>query len=199
MTTVEFKTAFLARFYAEVGVDALGWEDDEISEFLNFAQLTLVINNARAGNLSAISNLINTTSLLTPVEEDEGEYSLDMSPLDFFYLIDGRAVTSSGNYPVERIESEHINAFKSNPYNTSFFRFPRAAQNEENSISIMISNGESFGVGGGVYIRYVKKPTSIDIEGSVTTNLNETLHNEIVDIAVRRAVKVMVQTGQSAQ
>ena len=46
MTSAEFKIAFETRFYAATTVNGLGWSNDEISEFLNYSQNSLVWHTA---------------------------------------------------------------------------------------------------------------------------------------------------------
>ena len=202
MTSAEFKIAFETRFYAATTVNGLGWSNDEISEFLNYGQNTLVSAIAESGNLEAISNLVKLVNLAAPLETN-GEFRFNPAINDLYVLIDAELVVSGNNYPMEKIGVEAISAFKVTPYNTAIFRQPKIAI--DNSLGL---DTPTFVVLKGTYIvgtpsalnyRYVVKPTAIDIDTPTETNLNIVLHDKVVDIAVQKAVETYIKTGQSTQ
>jgi len=203
MTSAEFKIAFETRFYAATTVNGLGWSNDEISEFLNYGQNTLVSAIVESGNLEAISNLVKlgTISAIPSLTSGERRFAANIS--NYYTLIDAELVVSVNNYPMEKIGVETISAFKVTPYNTAIFRQPKIAIDDslgnDYPTFVVLQGGYIAGTPSALNYRYVVKPTAIDIDNSITTNLNIVLHDKIVDIAVQKAVETYIKTGQSTQ
>ena len=203
MIAAEFKIAFETRFYAATTVNSLGWSNDEISEFLNYAQNTIVKTAIDSGNLEAISNLVKVATIATASSTSaNGEIRFPTAISGFYDLIDAELVISGNNYPTEKILVTNISDFKVTPYNVALFRQPKVAVDYSlgNSITfVVLQGGYVSGTPSILNYRYAVKPTAIDIDNSITTNLNEKLHDSIVDLAVQKAVETFIKTGQSTQ
>ena len=203
MTAAEFKIAFETRFYAATTVNSLGWSNDEISEFLNYAQNTIVKTAIDSGNLEAISNLVKVATIAAASSTSaNGEIRFPTAISGFYDLIDAELVISGNNYPTEKILATNISDFKVTPYNAALFRQPKVAVDYSlgNSITfVVLKGGYVEGTPSALNYRYVVKPTAIDIDNPGETNLNEKLHDGIVDLAVQKAVETFIKTGQSTQ
>lgn len=207
MTAAEFKIAFETRFYAATTVNSLGWSNDEISEFLNYAQNTIVKTAINSGNLEAISNLVKVATIAaTSSTSANGEIRFPTAISGFYDLIDAELVIDgvTNPYPTEKILVTNISDFKVTPYNVALFRQPKVAVDYSLGDSItfvVLQGGYVSGTPSALNYRYVVKPTTIDIESNPneTTNLNEKLHDSVVDSAVQKAVETFIKTGQSTQ
>ena len=207
MTAAEFKIAFETRFYAATTVNSLGWTNDEISEFLNYAQNSIVKTAIDSRNLEAISNLVKVATIAatsSTVTDNERRFPTAIS--GFYELVDAELIITdeSKPYAMERIPIANISDFKVTPYNAALFRQPKIAVDYSlgNSITfVVLQGGYVSGTPSALNYRYAVKPTAIDIESNPngTTNLNEKLHDSIVDLAVQKAVETFIKTGQSTQ
>src|SRR5574344_701657 len=119
MTAAEFKIAFETRFYAATTVNSLGWSDDEISEFLNYAQNTIVKTAIDSGKLEAISNLVKVATIAASSTSDNGEIRFPTAISGFYELVDAELIIAgeSKPYAMERIPIANISDFKVTPYN----------------------------------------------------------------------------------
>ena len=203
MTAAEFKIAFETRFYAATTVNSLGWSNDEISEFLNYAQNTIVKTAIDSGNLEAISNLVKVATIAAASSTSaNGEIRFPTAISGFYDLVDAELVISGNNYPTEKILATNISDFKVTPYNAALFRQPKVAVDYSLGDSItfaVLKGGYVEGTPSALNYRYVVKPIAIDIDNPGETNLNEKLHDSIVDLAVQKAVETFIKTGQSTQ
>lgn len=205
MTTTEFKIAFETRFYAATTVNSLGWSNDEISEFLNYAQNIIVKTAIDSGNLEAISNLVKVATIAVASSTSANEEIRFPTAISGFYdLIDAELVITeiTNPYPTEKILITNISDFKVTPYNAALFRQPKIAVDYSLGDSItfvVLQGGYVSGTPSALNYRYVVKPTAIDIDNPGEINLNEKLHDSIVDLAVQKAVETFIKTGQSTQ
>lgn len=205
MTAAEFKIAFETRFYAATTVNSLGWSNDEISEFLNYAQNTIVKTAIDSGNLEAISNLVKVATIAAASSiSANGEIRFPTAISGFYDLIDAELVIVDVTYPysMEKILATNISDFKVTPYNAALFRQPKVAVDYSLGDSItfvVLQGGYVSGTPSALNYRYVIKPTAINIDNSITTNINEKLHDSVVDLAVQKAVETFIKTGQSTQ
>lgn len=202
MNATEFKTAFETRFYAATTVNSLGWTDDEISEFLNYGLNSSVILAAESGDLEAVSNLVKSGELtVSTTPNNERRYAANIS--GFYYLISAELVAPSGTYPMEKIKQDEIVNFKVTPYNAAIFRKPKIAVDDSLGNNyptfVVLQGGLVPGTPTKMLYRILVKPTAIDISGNIGTNVNEILHDKIVDIAVAKAVETYLKTQQSSQ
>ena len=202
MNATEFKTAFETRFYAATTVNSLGWIDDEISEFLNYGLNSLVIATAESGDLEAVSNLVKSGELtVSTTPNNERRYAANIS--GFYYLISAELVINTNIYPMEKIKQDEIVNFKVTPYNAAIFRKPKIAVDDSLGNNyptfVILQGGLISGTPTKILYRILVKPTAIDISGNTGTNVNEILHDKIVDIAVAKAVETYLKTQQSSQ
>ena len=124
MTSAEFKIAFETRFYAATTVNSLGWSNDEISEFLNYAQNTIVKTAIDSGNLEAISNLVKVATIAAASSTSvDGEIRFPTAISGFYDLVDAELVITgiTNPYPTEKILATNISDFKVTPYNAALF------------------------------------------------------------------------------
>ena len=211
MTAAELKAYFLAEYDVATSLAAPGWEDDEISSFLNIAQDSIVTELHKIKDYSLLGELINTTNSINTFAHP---YDLrnavcftlsDATPSEsnsFFYYIDSRTQLTRTNptiteywIPNELIQRENANKFYVSRFNNPWFRNPKIYIES-------LDNGDDtvprFTVLVDAYtdiqtplleLTYLKRPRRIDITGNTTTDLNESLHQTIVQVAVEQVVK----------
>ncbi len=200
MDAAGFKDAFNARYYAAVGISAASWTDDEIDEFLNKAQRTLIDLYVGQGDYKKISNLLDTSTTVDPgVTNNKASVTLAI-----VHFIEGRVKLihsqfNSGSadfYPVEEIATEDINRFLPSAVNKTIFRTPKIAVSS-GGITLIVDSYSS--AVADLEITYIKPPLVFDLNGTpvVVTDLNENLHNNIVELAVESAVRANTKINQS--
>jgi hypothetical protein len=196
-----FIDAFNTRFYAATTADGLGWEEDEICEFLNSAQMKLVENFVGVGKVEDISELINSKTGYTVTSVSGKEYSVDFtSATGFMYFIEGKIALTSGSRNLDRISIAHLNSFRITEDNATVFRNPKIAIGQSGKIGVILIDSVSgiTSTATALSFRYVIEPTKFSDAGTCT-NLNVGVHDKIVDLAVQIAVSTMIKTGQSTQ
>ena len=203
MTAAEFKIAFETLFYAATTVNSLGWSDNEINNFLNYAQNSIVLSLVENQNLEAISNLIKVKSVDTIPQETNNEIKLVLNLHDYYMFIDGDVMIGSDRYPLEKIGVNSIEHYKVSKFNNATYRKPKIAIDGSSTIpvAIILKGGFISGTITEFNYRFLEKPTQIDIRTGIatTTNLNIILHDKIVEVAVAKAVESFIKTGQSTQ
>ena len=201
MDAVEFKIAFETLFYAATTVNSLGWSDNEINNFLNYAQNSIVISLVETQNLEAISNLIKVKSVDTIPPETNNEIKLVLNLHDYYIFIDGDVMVGSDRYPLEKIGVNSIEHYKVSKFNNATYRKPKIAIDGSSTIpvAIILKGGFISGTITEFNYRFLEKPTQINIGTNTTTNLNVMLHDKIVEVAVAKAVESFIKTGQSTQ
>lgn len=211
MTASELKAYFLAEYDVATSLAAPGWEDDEISSFLNIAQDSIVTELHKIKDYSLLGELINTTSSISTFTHP---YDLlnaicftlsDVTPLEansFFYYIDSRTKLTRTNpiiteswIPNQLIQRENANKFYVSRFNTPWFRNPKiyieSLDNGDDIVprfTILVDAYTDISTPL-VELTYLKRPARIDITGNTTTDLNESLHQTIVQVAVEQVVK----------
>jgi hypothetical protein len=201
MTAAEFKIAFETLFYAATTVNSLGWSDNEINNFLNYAQNSIVISLVETQNLEAISNLIKVGVVNTIPLETNNEIQLALNLPNYYIFIDGDVMIGSDRYPLEKIGVNSIEHYKVSKFNNATYRKPKIAIDGSGTIpvAIILKGGFISGTITEFNYRFLEKPTQINIGTNTTTNLNVTLHDKIVGVAVAKAVESFIKTGQSTQ
>lgn len=211
MTASELKAYFLAEYDVATSLAAPGWEDDEISSFLNIAQDSIVTELHKIKDYSLLGELINTTSSISTFTHP---YDLlnaicftlsDVIPLEansFFYYIDSRTKLTRTNptiteswIPNQLIQRENANKFYVSRFNTPWFRNPKiyieSLDNGDDIVprfTILVDAYTDISTPL-VELTYLKRPARINITGNTTTDLNESLHQTIVQVAVEQVVK----------
>ncbi len=201
MTAAEFKIAFETLFYAATTVNSLGWSDTEIDNFLNYAQNSIAISLVETQNLEAISNLIKVGVVNTIPSETNNEIRLALNLPNYYVFIDGNVMIGSDRYPLEKIGVNSIEHYKVSKFNNATYRKPKIAIDGSGTIpvAIILKGGLISGIITEFNYRFLEKPTQINIGTNTTTNLNVTLHDKIVGVAVAKAVETFIKTGQSTQ
>lgn len=219
MTTLsQFIEYFNTLFYAATTVDSMGWTDREICGFLNSAQLQLVEELAAVGNVDGISNLVVRKKITLNID-NVVEHALPIGNSgdleNYFYYLSGIVTLVKAypktigyrNFPLEKISILDVPKFTASINNMTYFRNPKIALG--NNYPDKNNTGEMFTLIVDVVttkikdvtISYIEKPQEFNDEGvnGTITNINESLHNRIVLIAVEMAVKSMLGTPQSTQ
>ena len=196
MNAAEFISAFNARYYAAVGISAAQWTIEEIDEFFNKAQRVLIHLLIQQDQLELIANLIEVEEPdLDPAEQTDGVYEYDVD-LSLIHFISGSIElehehNSDGRYPLHQIPVSAIDDFLPSPVNKTLFRTPKIAisgageENGDQQLTIIIdSYTEELR---NVRIKFAAHPEPFDLDDGNITNLNESLHSQLVDIAVESA------------
>ena len=210
MTAAEMKAYFLAEYDAATSLSAPGWEDSEISTFLNIAQDTIVTELFRNKDLSRLGELINTATNLStfphPAGVTNGVFT-NLSSVDnlglvnFFFYVDSRTTITRTNptmtsqqLPNELIDRDSAKKFYLTPYNKLWLKYPKVYIESLDSgddifprLVILVDAYTTLPLL--VDVTYLKRPVRISITGVTTTDLNESLHQTIVQLAVEQAVK----------
>lgn len=210
MTAAQMKAYFLAEYDAATSLSAPGWEDSEISTFLNIAQDTIVTELFKNKDLSRLGELINTTTNLSafphPNDIPNGVFinlsSVDTTGLaNFFFYVDSRTTVTRTNpviineyLPNELIDRDNAKKFYLTPYNKLWLKYPKAYiesldSGDDTSPRLVILVDAYTNLPLLIEVTYLKKPVRISITGVTTTDLNESLHQTIVQLAVEQAVK----------
>lgn len=204
MTAAEMKSQFLAQYDAATSLAGPGWEDDEISSFLNKAQKDMVVELFNKRILDLISNLIVTEQIsLTNSATITNAVisSLDLTNVnshEFLYYISSTTqitrtspTVTAGYVSNELIDVKDSLKFHKTDMNKVWFKYPKCYMEYISSASAVLvvlydsyTNAPTNG-----RIRFIKAPVEIDISGGTDTDINPVLHQEIVTKAVDEAVK----------
>ena len=211
MTAAEFKAYFLAEYDAATSLSAPGWEDSEISSFLNIAQDSIVTELFKSGDLSKLAELVTTvyfgaTSLHPSIDNGVWVDLVDITAKpNYFYYLNGKASISRTNpivtnkwVPFELIDRINASKFFKTPFNKPWFKYPKIFIDTFDSLDqntnvgtrfIILVDGYTSTNIASIEITYLQRPDRISITNNTTTNLNESLHQTIVALAVEQAVK----------
>ena len=200
MTALEMKQEFLARYDAATSLAAPGWENSEISEFLNISQKKLIFEAWVNKRYDLISNIIKETSeIISPTLVTDtlakNIYTYDLSLItDYLYYIQSQSeynrtspttVSGAQNQIVnEEIDLRQAAQFLTTVFNKPFFRQPKCFIS--NSRLKVIADAYSSIIG--LIVTYVKTPIDISIDNTTNTDVNEALHKDIVESAVLVAI-----------
>lgn len=207
MTAAEFKAYFLAEYDAATSLSAPAWEDSEISSFLNIAQDSIVTELYKLKDLGKLAELLLTSEFAcvphgTIANGSTFELSTVNANSDYFYYIDSRTYTAARTNPTianeiipnELIDRSNASKFFLTSFNKPWFRNPKVYID---TTTVFITNTSKFIILVDGYttlpvtieLTYIKRPVRIDITLGTTTELNESLHQTIVTLAVEQAVK----------
>ena len=224
MTAAQMKAYFLAEYDAATSFAAPGWEDTEISSFLNIAQDSIVSELYKNGDIHKISELLTTLTdlscLLHPTIANGiyiADSDVDATMLaEYFYYVSSRINITRTNpdvraeyIPAELVTRDVAPKFFVTPFNAAWFKYPKIFMESLEvqaalprfvflvdyyttvpQVNVSVQIGE---------ITYIKRPTRIDITGGTTTELNESLHQLIVQLAVQEALKAIKVTKVATQ
>lgn len=208
MTTAEMKAYFLSEYDAATSLSAPGFEDSDISSFLNIAQDNIVTELYKNKEYTKLSELFCTTSnlpLFSHPNIANGYYliALNLSSdglVDFFYYIDSRTKITRTNptitnewVPNDFITRDVANKLFKTALNKVWFKYPKSffemVDNGDTVRLMLVVIVDSYTTGTYGEVTYIKRPIRINITTSTKSELNESLHQGIVTLAVQEAVK----------
>ncbi len=224
LTAADMKTEFLIGYDRISNSAAPGYDNTEISLFLNKAQERIIKTRYRQLNKyreafeqtekrrkdfsELIRDAVDGTGTLNTAVSSNQNGTLPNGtffdlPADFMYSITERIesdiVCNSVNkvIDVSPITHDEYNANKDNPfkkpYNEAAWRIDfsqnvvGAGQRKRHEI---VTDGTYTAVK--YFLRYLKRPVEIDIDTAVNCELDETVHREIVDVAVEIALETIM-------
>jgi len=202
MTAVEMGNEFLTRYDAATSLAAPGWEDSEISSFLNIGQLRLVREKYLAGDYNPISNLIVTDSAVaaphTLILNNAYTLNLNTTHPTYLYYLRSRSKLTRTNPTItdEWIPNDtpgdktDIDIFLTTVFNKPWFKYPKAfteVDDGENVLTVIVDAYVS--AVSEIELTAIIEPTMIDIDTTTDTNLDLVLHPIIVEYAVEEALK----------
>ena len=204
MDTAELKERFIIELDAVASAAAPGFTDSEISNLLNKSQDEIIKTFVQLKDWNSIYTLLKHKYNITPASSST-EYNgkvyhvyIDTYVPDFRYYIDAIGTVTrispesvTGKVKCELISKEDMFRFFSDLNNTPYFKNPKIVLESEEStakrtIRIIV---DSYSTLSKFEINYVKKPTPINIGSSITSELPEFLHTNLVTMAVQEAVK----------
>lgn len=201
MIAVEMKDEFLTRYDAATSLAAPGWEDSEISQFLNIAQLRLVREKYLAGDYNPISNLIITDSAVaaphTVILTNAYTLNLNTTHPTFLYYLRSRSKLTRTNPTItdEWIPNDivgdktDIDIFLTTIYNKPWFKYPKAFTEVDDGESVLTVLVDAYVSDvSEIELTAIIEPTMIDITTTTDTNLDLVLHPIIVGYAVEEAL-----------
>jgi len=212
MTAGEVREMFLSRYYAAAGLDAAGWNDNEILNFVKLATMNIVQELSLAEAFDLISNIIKTSTEITLTDNTTAipnEYSADLSLggiSNYLYYVRSRCrVTGTTTYVVnEFIQAHEAELFYETPTHKPFFRHPKVFI-QDSTIKVLTDNIVRSSLDR-IWVTYVQKPTfaildgvDFDSDSEVISNINISLHEKIVEAAVQIAIQSLISTERSSQ
>jgi len=206
MTAAELSTRFDIELDAVASAAAPGFTDDEKSSLLTKAQNILIQEYARAKNWNAIYTLVQTSttsdiSSITAYGTKATYIDLNTVYSDFRYYVSSRAqltrtypTVSEQKVECELIERDAISKFiVATGINTPYFKYPKVvleySSGSSYPILIILVDNYTTVIEANFELTYVRIPNDIDIDESVTSELPENLHKDIVSLAVQEAVR----------
>jgi hypothetical protein len=211
MTASEMKASFLTLYDAATSLAAPGWENSEISDFLNVSQIELIKELNFAGKQDLISNIITDTSAITsvttpPLVTDalvKNSFTYDTTGLtDYLYYVSSQSkytrtdpVLTADYVYNEEIDFRTAAQFVVTPFNKPYFRIPKVFLANK-KLRVLV---DYYTTVTALVVTYVKKPAVISIDGSVNCELNLALHQDIVQGAVNLAVESIKKAKISNQ
>lgn len=201
MTAIEMRDEFLTRYDAATSLAAPGWEDAEISTFLNIAQRRLVEELFNAGNLQLLSNLIHTSNGVPALSTDiANAYVIDIDTVHptFLFYVGSRTKLTRTNptitdeyVPNEKLTDQKISwKFHVTPFNKVWLKYPKCYTDflEAQKSLVVLVDYYTTAVSE-IELTAVIEPTLIDIDTTTNTNMDLVTHPTIVEYAVEEALK----------
>ena len=220
MTTAELELLFLRLYDKVTNLAAPGYNQDEIQTFLNKAQLQIVKqrynykgNKYREGVEATEKRRKDLSELVRGVNISASSNNSDQTgvfpngvffdlPTDFLYTLVEEVTISHTDtcYDGDRIKVKPIthdeytanlnNPFKKpDPSTVWRMDFSHDTVNGTDALRHEIITDATTTITT-YHVRYIKIPTDIDLVNSVTSELHEAMHEEIVDVAVRIATGI---------
>jgi hypothetical protein len=211
MTALEMKATFLTLYDAATSLAAPGWENSEISDFLNAAQTELIKELNFGNKQNLLSAIITDTSAITSVTTPalvtdtlvKNSFTYDTTALtDFLYYISSQSKytrtdpTAIADYIYnEEISFKQASQFVVTPFNKPYFRVPKVFLLNKKLRVI----SDYYTTITALVVTYIRKPLSISIDGTINCELNVALHQDVVQTAVNLAVESIKKAKISNQ
>ncbi|HPQ79723.1 MAG TPA: hypothetical protein PLG47_04685, partial [Candidatus Dojkabacteria bacterium] len=149
---------------------------------------------------TVVENITIAPSAITQYGNKAYYINLGTGVTDFRYYVSSRCMINK-TAPIaiddekincEIIDKENAYRFIVTGYNKPYFKYPKVfleydRSNAREILVILIDYYSS--IVDEFELTYVRKPAGIDIDGSVTSELPEYLHKDVVSLAVQEAVK----------
>lgn len=192
MTTDEMITAFKIA-YDIANLEGPGYEDEEILVFLNQAQSIEVMKEVAIRRWTYISNLIENEILSTSVPAwATYNHVRSVTPTsEYIGYVSSRSNITRTTFKATSgaewvgnilILKEQAIKYVSSTLNHVILLVPRVFEDEDKRITILYDRHTSFDGTNDFSLDYVHKPR--DIEAGVNSDVNEVLHERIVNCAV---------------
>ena len=211
MTQNDIYTRFMIEYdKANVTSSYPSYTPIEIATFLNKSYLALIGqkvtgNNPRQvafeGDSKAISDI--QPLLVTVASSPSGQHSSATNskcyslPGGFLYYISGVVDMFGNKAPVTLLSHENAQKFKQTVSNRPWIK-NAVAYIENNQIVVLYDNVENMNRGAGdpgtFYITYVKQPATFNSSFSGTFELNDTVAEELISLAVTMALENVEST-----
>lgn len=208
MTSAEM----IARFKVEYDIANLEgpqYEDDEILVLLNQAQVKIVMSEISVKRWTYISNIIENGSYNTSAG-GTFNYHRIVTPVadDYIGYVSSKSKIARANYKIINpanwvdnilIRKEDSGKYLSNSNNLPILINPRVYEDINGTIAIIHDRDTTFSGAADFMLEYVRRP--VDIETLVNCEINQFLHEKIVNTAVDIGKKVFSpqEAGQSQQ
>ena len=208
MTAQEIKTRFLILYDKVASLAAPGYEDDEISEFLNIAQDSEFLEIVEGLKKKGFEfNERRKKDLTTIVKEDILTLSTDTSTLPNGFLFDVPEEVAFVITEFVKVESNTNPCLDDKTLNILPYTHDEYRANINNPFKKPIDSGWRLDFNGKhelilpsnctpteYVIRYLKKPIKIDIENDVSSELGTYFIFNIINRAVSLATGITVPT-----
>ena len=204
MTTAEMIYAFNIG-YDIANLEGPGYEDEEIIRFLNQAQTIEVMKEVALRRWTYISNLISNEILsTTAIAWGSYDHIKRVTPTeDYIGYVSSRSkvirdtfkpTTGSEWMPNLFIRKEQSFRYVSSTLNHVILISPRVFEDEDKTLTVIYDRHTTFSGTDDFSLDYVHRPS--DIASGVDSEVNEILHERIVNTAVDIGKKVW--NGQEA-
>lgn len=219
MTTIEFKEHFLTQYDAATSLAGPGWEDDEISNFLNIAQDSIISELYKNKDYQRLAELVsinsNVATLTHPTIRNAMYANLTNvdSISSYLYYISSQTKLTRTNptitdswIPNELIDAATAPKFYLTTFNNVWFKYPKIfMETFDDEITdvypkfIILVDAYTDIQPTIMELTYIRKPERIDLITGFNTSLNESLHPTIVKVAVEEALKAIKVTKVATQ
>ena len=202
MTVNEIKQRFLLLLDAAYSQAAPGFEDDEISEFLDKAQKDFVSQAVKSKIYDDIYQIVEIANVTISPGYSQNLYSFEIDNLlsDFGYYVSSRVkitrtipgITASFvNCELINVE-DHTN-FLVTPFNKPYFKYPKvfivSPQNQDSKLEVIVDAYTTVHKSIDNYeLTYVKIPRKVDISNGSGFQINNNVHEVLIEVAVNYAV-----------
>lgn len=198
MTSTEMIRAFEIAY--DIGnLESPGYEPEEILVLLNQAQIVELLKEVAAKRLTFITNLITneTGALAAGLAYSRTAVYTPAATENYIAYLSSKTKVTRATFKsiavaewVENIEirKELSGKYITNTLNRPILLQPHVYEDADRTITVIYDSLTTLFAGNNFYLEYLKKP--VEIETAVDCELNEILHERIVNTAVNLAKKV---------